>query len=98
MPKFAFRVSDQDEARLRKIAFERGVTLSDLGRMALEAYVDMTLTQGNRAGPKADPSKPKSRYKGKEAPATITGPRLSVVERILARSRNKPLGPPPGRP
>ncbi len=94
MPKFAFRVSDQDEARLRKIAQEKGVTLSDLGRMALEAYVDVALTQSNRAGPRANPSRPHSRHKGKsEVEATVQGPRLSVVQRILERGRAKPLTP-----
>lgn len=102
MPKFAFRVTDQDEARLRKIANERGISLSDLGRLAIEAFIDEKLIQNNRSGPRADPVKPHSRHRGKSAeeanarlPSGVKpqGPRVSIVERILARTRNKPLGP-----
>ena len=95
MPKFSFRVSPQDETRLKAIAQERGVSLSDLGRLAIEAFVDEKLTQNNRSGPRARPEAPHSRHKGKteaEANAPL-GPRVSVVERILARTRGKPLEP-----
>ncbi len=94
MPRFSFRISGQDETRLRQIAKEKGVSLSDLGRMAMEAYIDEKLVQSNKAGPRANPSKPHSRHKGRsEVEATIQGPRLSIVERILAKGRSRPLVP-----
>jgi predicted transcriptional regulator len=94
MAKFQFRVSDQDLKRLQAIADQRGVSMSDLGRLALESYIDEALTQSNKNGPRAKPDAPHSRHKGKsEVEANITGPRLSVVERILAKGRAKPLVP-----